>query len=302
MPVTVGVARRLELVLGGAAAFWVLRDAQYRQDLERLENAWLRQLPLREMGEFGWLDAMPRSANRAAIALKFFGVSSFREWHQRYDNVGQVVAFRASRHKHTNPAAIAAWLRQGEILADKIDCADWNPAAFREALEGIRALTRKKNPQQFLDELTRACAKTGVAVVIVRAPKHCGVSGATRFLSPNKALMLLSFRYLTDDQFWFTVFHEAGHLILHGPDQVFLESVANGDDQKENEASAFAEDIVLPPPLRQKLCTVKLSGETIIRFARKAGISPGLLVGQLQHAGKLQHSHLNSLKRRYTWA
>jgi hypothetical protein len=30
---------------------------------------------------------------------------------------------------------------------------------------------------------------------------------------PRHAVM--SFRYLTDDHFWFTLFHEIGHLILH---------------------------------------------------------------------------------------
>ena len=38
-----------------------------------------------------------------------------------------------------------------------------------------------------------------------------------------------------------------------------------------------------------------------VRFARRIGISPGIVVGQLQHMGKLNYRQMNGLKRRYTW-
>ncbi|MBL8419274.1 MAG: hypothetical protein JNK92_01440, partial [Dechloromonas sp.] len=49
------------------------------------------------------------------------------------------------------------------------------------------------------------------------------VSGATRWLSPDKALIQLSLRYKSDDQLWFSFFHEVGHLLLHGKKEVFIE-------------------------------------------------------------------------------
>ena len=99
-------------------------------------------------------------------------------------------------------------------------------SGFEADLPTIRRLTREKDPGQFIPRLKEACAARGVAVAIVRGPNGWRASGAARFLSPTKALIQLSFRYLSDDQFWFTFFHEAGHLLLHGKDLLFLE-VAN---------------------------------------------------------------------------
>ena len=68
---------------------------------------------------------------------------------------------------------------------------------------------------RFLPKLQALCAEAGVALVFVRAPRGCRVSGASRLVTPEKAMILVSFRFRSDDQFWFTVFHEIGHLILH---------------------------------------------------------------------------------------
>src|SRR5262245_53695423 len=133
-----------------------------------------------------------------------------------YVGLQQIAAFRTSPSFDSQPSAVAAWLRQGEIETEAFDCNHWDPIRFRESLADIRSLTRQKEPRRFIPALQRCCAESGVAVAIVRAPKGCRASGATRFLTRHKALLMLSFRYLTDDQFWFTFFHEAGHLLLHG--------------------------------------------------------------------------------------
>lgn len=48
-------------------------------------------------------------------------------------------------------------------------------------------------------------------------------NGATRWISPSKAVIQLSLRYKWEDIFWFTFFHEAGHVVLHQKKQVFVE-------------------------------------------------------------------------------
>jgi HTH-type transcriptional regulator / antitoxin HigA len=46
---------------------------------------------------------------------------------------------------------------------------------------------------------------------------------------------MLSFRYKTNDHFWFSLFHELAHLLLHGKKSLFLEGCAEGF-QPEQEA------------------------------------------------------------------
>lgn len=309
--ITIETARRLEALLGGSARFWMTRESQYRQDLSRLKRearpesaaGWLTELPLKDMIEFGWIEAVPRPAGAVAACLKFFGVGDVGKWRETYFEVLEMAAFRTSPSFESQPGAVAAWLRQGEIESTSIDCNPWDAKRFRGVLSNIRALTRKKDPNFFIPELVRRCAECGVAVVILRAPTGCRASGATRFLSPVKALLLLSFRYLSDDHFWFTFFHEAGHLLLHSRSALFLEVIEMASITKEeNEANEFAAHMLVPPEFQSALLEVPKSGLEVVRFARRVGISPGIVVGQLQHLHRIKRSQLNNLKRRFKWS
>jgi HTH-type transcriptional regulator / antitoxin HigA len=302
--ITIGTARRLEQVLGGSVEFWMSRDFQYRQDVARLHEAdmeWLAELPVGDMIKFGWLRPMPHPSEETEACLRFFGVPSVQAWRQTYADLQRMVVFRKSSAFDSRPAAVAAWLRQGEIEGGATKCGQWDQRLFREALSDVRPLTRERNPRTFIPKLQQLCAAAGVAVVVVRTPNGCRASGATRFLSPDKAVLLLSFRYLSDDQFWFSFFHEAGHLVLHG-DRLFLEGAGTPATSEEREANDFAAHALVPTDFEQALLGLPLDGRAAIKFARKIGVSPGIVVGQLQHHGKITYRQLNNLKRRFEWS
>ncbi len=303
--ITMRVAKGLSEFLGGSTEFWMARDAQYRTDAAHKPEdgrAWLKTLPLGEMIRFGWLSETPRPADELATCLNFFGVTTLEEWHRRYDRIVSAAALRTSPSFDSDPSAVAAWLRRGQIEAEAIECEPWNLRRFRESLADVRALTRIEQPARFLPRLIKCCSACGVAVAVVRAPKGCRASGATMFLNSKKAMILLSFRFLTDDQFWFTFFHEAGHLILHGKDELFLEGMEGLSEAQEVEADAFAETTLIPPVNKDELLNLQSEVRTIVRFARKLGVSNGIVVGQLQHFGKVPAKHFNNLKTRYTWS
>ena len=302
--ITLGVARNLTDVLGASIEFWMSRDYQYREDMAKLQETderWLDDLPISEMIRFGWLEPAPLPADELGACLRFFDVPNISSWHEKYSAVEAMAAFRTSPAFDSHPGALAAWLRQGEIAAAAIDCRPWDNKRFEVALEKVRPLTRKKDPAFFLPALQAHCADGGVAVVVVRAPTGCRASGATRFLPGNKGLLQLSFRYLTDDHFWFTFFHEAGHLLLHGKERIFLEEGEPDITTEEHEANAFAADFLVPPTYQQELLGLPPRARSVIAFARRVGVSPGIIVGQLQHKGKLPYNWLNKLKRRYSW-
>jgi hypothetical protein len=130
-----------------------------------------------------------------------------------------------------------------------------------------------------------------------------GISGATRWLSPVKALLQLSLRYKTDDQLWFSFFHEAGHIVLHGKRDIFLENPGE-DGEKENQANAFAAEMLIPRSALEKFLssTPVLSKRGIRNFAESLGIAPGIVVGRLQHDGNLRFDFCNDLKQRFEWS
>jgi len=302
--ITIAIARSLERHFGASVAFWMSRDFQYRQDATRLQpddSGWLTELPIVDMVKYGWLSPAPRPSNEVAACLRFFNVPSLQAWRETYGKLEEMVAFRKSASFDSRPAAVAAWLRQGEIETEAIDCRPWSPTVFSDSLASVRPLTRQKDPHRFIPALQEICAASGVAVAIVRAPTGCRASGATRFVSRTRALLLLSFRHLSDDQFWFTFFHEAGHLLLHGQTRLFLEGVEMPPTSEEKEANEFAGRILVPPSLHSTMLDLAADHRDVIRFAQRIGISPGIVVGQLQHYKRIGPGYLNKLKRRYTW-
>jgi plasmid maintenance system antidote protein VapI/Zn-dependent peptidase ImmA (M78 family) len=306
---TSDLAQRLADSLGASAGFWSRREMRYRQDLERLvEEAaraarlnWLDEVPVKDMIGLGWIKPLADPAALAVAVLRFFGVPSVDSWRSAYREALHPVAFRTSSTFKSEPGAIAAWLRQGEHEAASIRCERWDPEKFKEQLQVIRGLTRERDPKVFLPELRRLCAACGVAVVALRAPKKCRASGASRFLSPSRPMLMLSFRYLSDDHLWFSFFHEAGHLVLHGDKCLFLE----GDDRlttaEEEEANAFAATTLIPPEHQPEMLRLPAKAIPVVRFAKKVGIAPGIVVGQLQYLRQIGHHQLNHLKRRYEW-
>lgn len=303
------LAECLHHVLGPSADFWMRRESQYRADAIRLaaqdqlmtDREWVQHLPVRDMVKFGWIEPSNGFSDRLNACLRFFDVPNVASWHERYRETLSAVAFRTSLAYSSHMGAVSAWLHWAELRSREIDYATWNAVKFQNNLSLMRTLTRRKEPSVFLPALTKMCAECGVALVVAPAPTGCRASGATRFLTPQKALIVLSFRYRSDDQFWFTFFHEAGHLILHGADALFLEDGSDVTADEEAEANEFAARTLLPMALMPALLQLRPQAREIIRFAVKAGVSPGVIVGQLQYLGRIGRDRLNSLKRRYRW-
>lgn len=293
---------QLERVLGISAGFWSNRDYHYReflakrQERERLRPkvAWLDSLPVREMVKLGWVQGHADKVRQLQAVLDFFGVATPEVWKRIW--CGPKVAFRRSPAFQNDPGLLAAWLRVGEIKARGMACAPFDAGRFGRNLASIRRLTVKP-PGRWSSELTRICADSGVALVFLPEPPRLSINGATRWLSPTKALMQMSLRYTTDDQFWLTFFHEAGHILLHGKRDVFLETEGYSR-AKEEAADQFALSQLLPKDgLSRFTAVIPPTREGLKRFAAAHGLAPGVLVGLLQHGGLLPHSQFNDLKR-----
>ena len=306
------LARRLADLLGASPQFWLARDYDYRESAARIhavDKEWTGQFPIGDMVRFGWIQA-PRPEEEAAACLQFFGVSSRREWEERYEAYAKVVAFRTSPKLASRPFSVLAWLRRGEVVAEAIGCEVWEPERFLNAVVAARPLTQIKSPGVFLPKLQALCAAAGVAVVVVRAPAGCRASGAVRKMSEHTRVIQLSARFLTDDQFWFSFFHEAGHLLEpkaktwnvgESDTQVELDGMSD-ETVEELAANSFAQRIIVPTEFQEEFSRLSADYKEVLRFSVRLGIAPGLIVGQMQHQRRVGYERLNRLKRRYSWA
>ncbi|MCV3211935.1 HigA family addiction module antitoxin [Plectonema radiosum NIES-515] len=310
--ITPETALQLERVLGIPATFWNNRERQYQEALARkeeeerlrLEVTWLDDIPVKAMIKYGWIQYYQDKVEQLREVLNFFAVASPEQWNGIWHS--SHVYFRKSQAFESDFGDVAAWLRRGEIEAAKIPCATYDANKFREVLQHIRTLSVEL-PEIFQPEVVRLCAEVGVAVVFVPQLPKTRTCGATHWLNPDKALIQISLRYKTNDHLWFAFFHEAGHILLHGKRDFFLEGkdVASVEDRdKEQEANKFAEDILVPPAeFKRFLASGKQRSKAgILEFAAQISIAPGIVVGRLQHDGVLQKSHCNDLKQRFEWA
>jgi HTH-type transcriptional regulator/antitoxin HigA len=148
-------------------------------------------------------------------------------------------------------------------------------------------------------------AGAGVVLVLVPHLSKTYAHGATFWLSRDKAVIMLTLRGSWADIFWFSLFHELGHILLHlSKQEVILESdeVEPENQAHEREADQFAADTLIPSEAYKNFVE---SGSfyrgDIQRFASQVGIDAGIVVGRLQHDGYIQNSWHNQLRSRYEW-
>jgi hypothetical protein len=284
---------------------WNNLESNYREyrvrftDRERLGNdlEWLKTIPVKELVRRGIIVEAGDKMETLHRVLQFFRVASVGQWREIW-TTPPPCAFRKSAKFRAEPGAVATWLRLGELEAQTIATKPFDKAKFRRALEQVRKLTTQP-PEVFQPKIVEWCAEAGVAVVFVPEIRGCPTSGAARWLTPEKALIQLSLRYKSDDQFWFSFFHEAGHVLNGSKKEVFIDD-GHDDADQESLANRFAVNFLIPSNRRAEMSGLR-SKAAVRAFATSIGIAPGIVVGQLQNSGVIPHSHMNDLKTRLTW-
>lgn len=310
VPISADIALALEKVLGVTASFWLNRDALFQAELARRDEQrdfasdveWAEQFPISDLKKRGYVDKKAKGPELVASLLQFLGLASPRQWSD------PVVSYRKSLKFESDQYALGAWLRAGELEARSQQCAPYDADRFTAALHDIRGLTRLK-PEQWEPELNRLCHAVGVAVVIVDTFSGAKVNGAARWLAPHRALIQLSLRYRWEDIFWFSFFHEAGHILLHRKKEVFVEPKTRPTATSpaieewlriEHQADRFASRLLIPPPYDRQLPSLSLGD--VSTFAERVGTAPAVVVGRMQHDGLLPYTAGNHLRRRLAFA
>lgn len=301
------LAVKLEKTLGVSANIWSNMSAEYELFIAREKEStqlnqeleWVSNFPLKDLKK---LNILPETRDKKILLerlLKFFQIPDPGKFNDYYNTL-LAVNFRKSKAFSDNKYHILSWIRAGEISAETISTKIYDKDSFKNNLNKIRELT-VKSPEEFESKMVGLCADAGVAVVFVPEFDKTHLSGITRWLNPEKALIIMSLRYKTNDHFWFTFFHEAGHILLHGKKQIFIDEMKPvNKDEQEKEADHFAENILIPEKeLWDFIKKDFFDVWDITAFADSIGIHPGIVVGQLQHYKKIGFNRHDKLKDRF---
>lgn len=306
-PITKETATKLEYVLGVPASFWLNLERTYQDELLEIEQMehlkqcqeWVSSFPLAKMKSLGLLPDTRQKTVLADSLLKFFRVASPAQWSDIYNRSS--LAFKIELRHTAEPQAISVWLRLGELQADKIKVAAFDKKALRNSLEQIHDLAYKHS-NTWLEELQTLCSSCGVALVYTPCIARAPIYGATRWIKNNSVpLIQITDRQKDYNAFWFTFFHELGHILYHGKKDIFIDGIESikPDKEKEEEADAFAARMLLSEKERKELFQQpNFDRELILKFSQKFKKHPGIIVAQVQrkHHHLYKDAHLNSLK------
>lgn len=297
---TQDVAYRLEMVLGIPASFWNNLEANYREQIAKVENENAmdkdieisKKMAYNEMSKLGWVDRTRKPKERVVNLRKFFEIS-------RLDLLSEggylPIACRKLNETSEEDLNLLAWAQKAKLEARNITVGPVNVAGLERSLNEIRCLTISRN-DDFSKVLQDKLAEFGVALVYLPHLPGSYLHGAT-FYDSKKIVVGLTLRGKDADRFWFSLFHEVGH-IVHG----HLNKAGGLTEMDERASDEFARDILITPEDYESFVEQEdISYDSVKKFAGRIGIDPGIVVGRLQKEGLLQYNQLNDLKTRYSF-
>lgn len=278
----------IERVLDIDATTWIELDARWHahrsRRRRRLEldqySAWAERFPRAQLVERGYLPdptASSYSGHPVEDLLDLFRVADpaafDRVWLSPLDG-----GFKRAQQFAVDEIATATWLLIAERQTGARELPSFNIATLRRAVRKLRALTSLPIAQGFA-EAREILASCGVALTFVRTLPDSRISGATWWPALNRPIVALSDRHKREDIFWFTLFHEIAHLLLHPRREAFVEFDGNDDaDGRETEADELAAEELIPRAHDKVIVTADAAQLPII--ADTIGVGVSLVAGR----------------------
>lgn len=284
-PLSADVALGLERVTGIPARIWNRFESGYREALARINESsrlasqyeLAQKFPLSYLRKWGFISSPARDrAGTVLELLRILGIADLDAFDATW--VHGKVAYRRAKLTTDKAYERAIWLALGEQKAKLSGLSPYSSDSLNALIPQLRSLTADPNPVQAITRAAGLLQTAGVSLCLIPPIPGFGVDGATRWISGHPIIQL-SVRGKKDDQLWFTLFHELGHVLLHPHNVVFL----NGDnDEDEDAADRFAASSLVPEQYRDRLPRNR-SIAAVRELASDLGIAPSIVLGQAQH-------------------
>ncbi|MBQ7503112.1 helix-turn-helix domain-containing protein [bacterium] len=216
-------------------------------------------------------------------------------------------AYRAQITKTTkniDPYILFAWQRICEIHAENIIINHpFNPKKLLKSTPEIKSKMFIDDPNCMIRELKLIFAKCGIAFEVVHHFRGAPVQGFIKRTINEKVILCLTIRGKRADKFWFSLFHEIGHLLNGDLNNRFIDFDSVKSEIEEN-ADAFARDALIDPKLYKEFI---LSGDyhnldKINSFSLSAGVQPWITIGRLHNDEWLDWDIYANIAPSYQWA
>lgn len=301
-------AKSLEYVLGMPASFWINLQGIY--DKEILEYKEQEEIDENELSIVKSLKSLINYAENMGIMTKTKNVISQIIELRNICNVNNLtyinnlvtsqVAFRKSQTIETNVYVLYVWLRICELIAEKSNLVnEYNENELKANIENIKKCMFLEINKS-IEELKRIFAGCGITFQVVKNFAGAPVQGFIKKID-NKIILSMTIRRSFADEFWFTLFHEIGHLLNGDIVSTQFIDYADSKSDMEDKADKFASNTLInEEDYNQFIEKGDLTEEEIIKFARVQQVQPFIVVGRIQRE-KNDFKFCYRLKTRYKW-
>ena len=297
--ITPETAKGLGEAFGVDPQFWMNLESAFRlsqvkdQAGEVARRAKLYgAVPVKDMIRRHWINDADDVAGLEREVLNFFAVDSV-------DSITSM-SVAASPRKSTNydetiPPQLA-WYRRAKQIASTLQVSQYKENEFEQLIAELLRLTAGDQDARCAP---RVLAEFGIRFMIIEHLPKTHIDGAAFWLDEDSPAVAVSIRLDRIDCFWFTLFHELGHIYYRHSQGVDSGIAGDGPSSsrdlpdQERMANEFARDRLVPGrEIDSFIARVRplYSRARINQFADRIKVHPGIIIGQLQRRDEIKYS------------
>lgn len=286
-------ARKLDIALGDVIGSWAKKQAEYDAYMAELEEqngitdeerSILKNLKevVNHFLKNGVMHNHCGEVEKVLQLRKILCVNNLRV----IPKISYNAAYRAQINASTNidPYVLFAWQRMCEIKTEESKItADFNADKLLQLLPEFKKRMFTDNAEVMIEGLKELFSQCGVAFEVVPHFRGAPVQGFIKLTSEERIILCLTIRGKKADRFWFSLFHEIGHLVNGDLNSRFVD-FDSVKSEMEDKADAFARDTLISSTRYKSFVA---SGKfhllsEIEKFSTSIGVPRWITIGRLQ--------------------
>ena len=308
--ITVDVAKCLSEAFGQSPEYWLNLNNNYRLRLSeekdkereiRLKSVIYNYMPISEMIKKGWIkDSKDDIKKLQDIVRKFWKMPKKKVNFSFIDQIELPNLRKSESFTQFNKYYTLTWFQMAKQCSPKYKVNNYNQKELKKLAYNLFTFTNKRDGvNQFIYKLNN----TGVKIFILSHLPKTYIDGAS-FCDETNPVIVYTKRYDRVDNFWFTIAHEIAHIILHlqSKNKYFINDLSYLTTKEEEEANKYASKWLKTKEIlryfKKKSFFKYISEKRILDCSEELNIGKSIIVGALQHHGKLSYRNLNKLKRK----
>ena len=307
--ISASFSMKLEYALNVPKSFWLNLQAKYDAELlefneeasiteeEKTVRKRLSEM-IKHLRDSNIIPPKESISQNIITLRKFFQVSNLCNLNDLIPNG----AFRISSKANIDPYILGAWLRLCQISAVSTMDTIFNPTLISSLISKLKD-TMLSSDNTLQESLVSLMREYGIDFSVMPNFRGAPVNGYICQSSENRYQMVLTIRGAFADIFWFSLFHELGHIVNGdvSASSKFID-ICSDNTNRELAADEFAKNaLIAPDAYKQFLETGDYSISSIMKFAETQRIMPYIVIGRLQKEEHIPYSWYNEYKDKYVW-